>query len=345
MNNAMNKYLLACLLAVAAACAHAGVGLTQVPGSKGDGPVTVYYPTAAEDQTVTRGPFTLKLAPNAAPQRGNGHLVVISHGSGGAPWVHADLARSLVQAGFVVAMPEHHGDNAKDPSQPGPKSWKLRPAEVSHAIDAVAQDTRFNSLLSFDKVGMYGMSAGGHTALSLAGGRWSPAELRRHCEADIANDFASCVGLATKLRGNFLDGLRKSIAMGVIRQRFDDEQWYTHTDPRIRAIVAGVPFAADFDPASLASPAVPLGMVTAAQDKWLVPRFHSDRIIAACKTCELIAAMPTAGHGALLSPVPPIDQLGEIAADLLGDPPGFDRSAMPEVDRKITGFFTKHLLP
>ena len=345
MNNAMNKYLLACVLPVAAACAHAGVGLTQVPGPKGDGPVTVYYPTAAEDQTLTRGPFTLKLAPNAAPQRGNGHLVVISHGSGGAPWVHADLARSLVQAGFVVAMPEHHGDNAKDPSQPGPQSWKLRPAEVSHAIDAVAQDARFNSLLSFDKVGMYGMSAGGHTALSLAGGRWSPAELRRHCEADIADDFASCVGLATKLRGNFLDGVRKSIAVGVIRQRFDDEQWYTHTDPRIRAIVAGVPFAADFDPASLASPAVPLGMVTAAQDKWLVPRFHSDRIIAACKTCELIAAMPTAGHGALLSPVPPIDQLGEIAADLLGDPPGFDRSAMPEVDRKITGFFTKHLLP
>jgi predicted dienelactone hydrolase len=33
------------------------------------------------------------------------------------------------------------------------------------------------------------MSAGGHTALSFAGGRWSPAQLRRHCEAHLAEDF------------------------------------------------------------------------------------------------------------------------------------------------------------
>jgi len=61
----------------------------------------------------------------------------------------------------------------------GPDSWKRRPAEVSRAIDAVGQDARFAPLLALDKVGMYGMSAGGHTALSLAGGRWSPAAIQR----------------------------------------------------------------------------------------------------------------------------------------------------------------------
>ena len=64
-----------------------------------------------------------------------------------------------------------------------------------------------------------------------------------------------------------------------------------------------------------------------------------------CKTCELVADMPTAGHGALLSPPPPMERLGEIAADLLSDPPGFDRSVLPAVDRKIAAFFTRHLLP
>ncbi|MDB5870895.1 MAG: alpha/beta hydrolase family protein [Ramlibacter sp.] len=341
----MYKYLIVCVLAFAAACAQAAVGLAQLPGIPGEGPVTVYYPAAGQDTAVQRGPFTLQLAANAQAVRGNGRLVVISHGSGGNAWVHSNLARTLVQAGFIVAMPEHRGDNARDPSTPGPESWKLRPAEVSRAIDAVAQEPRFAALLSFDKVGMYGMSAGGHTALSLAGGRWSPAEFRRHCEADIADDFPSCVGLATKLRGDFLDGVKKTVAVGVIRQRFGDEAWYTHTDPRIKAIVAGVPSAADFDAASLANPPVPLGFVTARQDKWLNPRFHSDRILAACKTCELVADMPTAGHGALLSPPPPMEMLGEIATDLLSDPPGFDRAAMPEVDRKITAFFSKHLLP
>jgi hypothetical protein len=141
------------------------------------------------------------------------------------------------------------------------------------------------------------------------------------------------------------DDLKKSVALGVIRRRFDDETWYTHSEPRIKAIVAGVPSAADFDPASLATLPVALGLVTARQDKWLVPRFHRDRILAACQRCELLADLPTAGHGALLSPPPPLDRLGEIAADLLGDPPGFDRAILPAVDRKIAAFYTRHLLP
>ena len=29
----------------------------------------------------------------------------------------------------------------------------------------------------------------------------------------------------------------------------------------------------------------------------------------------------------------------------LGDPPGFDRSQLPEVDQKISAFFRHHLLP
>ena len=345
MNQVLLKYFLICLLALAAVYAQAGVGLTELRGAQGDGPVTVYYPSSADDQPVTRGPFTMKLAVQGPPVRGNGRLVVISHGSGGAPWVHSDLARTLVDAGFVVAMPEHRGDNYKDSSTPGPESWKLRPAEVSRAIDALAQDARFAPLLALDKVGLYGMSAGGHTALSLAGGRWSPALFRRHCEAHIADDFPACVGLITRLEDNFLDGLKKTVALTVIRRRFDDTVWYTHNDPRIQAVVAGVPFAADFDAASLASPRVPLGLVIAGKDKWLAPPFHSGAIRQACTSCETVADLPTAGHGALMSPPPPLTNLGAIAADLLGDPPGFDRGQMHEVDRKITAFMRQHLLP
>jgi predicted dienelactone hydrolase len=344
-NNAMKKYLLAFLLAAACVYAQAGVGLMQLPGQKDDNPVTVFYPTAAQDKPVQRGPFTLNVAERGEPTRGNGRLVVISHGSGGNPWVHSDLARALVEAGYVVAMPQHRGDNAMDPGKPGPESWKIRPDEVSRAIDAVQQDSRFAPLVSFDQVGMYGMSAGGHTALSMAGGRWSPAKFRDHCVAHIAEDFPTCVGLAARLRGDAMDEVKESIAVGIIRKRFDDETWYTHDDPRIKAVAAGVPAAADFDAASLAHPRVPLGFVLARGDKWLAPRFHGDAIVKACSGCEVIADLPTAGHGALLSPPPPISVLGEIEQDLLGDPPGFDRSLMPEVDRKIVAFFNRHLLP
>jgi hypothetical protein len=29
----------------------------------------------------------------------------------------------------------------------------------------------------------------------------------------------------------------------------------------------------------------------------------------------------------------------------MNDPPGFDRTTLPQVDRKISAFFKKHLLP
>jgi hypothetical protein len=94
---------------------------------------------------------------------------------------------------------------------------------------------------------------------------------------------------------------------------------------------------------SLAAPRVPLGLVTARRDKWLRPRFHSDAVLAACEPCELIADLPTGGHGALLSPMPP--GLSGIVGDLLNDPPGFDRAELPEVDARIVTFFRKRLLP
>lgn len=173
-------FFLAALLALACGWARADVGLSTIAETDTDGPITLFYPAQAAASPIRRGPFTLQLAEQAEPQRGNGRLIVISHGSGGAPWVHTDLARSLVEAGFVVAMPEHHADNYRDASNPGPNSWALRPQEVSRAIDAVGGDARFTHVLNLDHVGVYGMSAGGHTALSLPGGRWSAAGFRQH---------------------------------------------------------------------------------------------------------------------------------------------------------------------
>jgi predicted dienelactone hydrolase len=300
-------------------------GARELPGRDGDGPVTVFAPDSGADGTA-----------------GNGRLVVLSHGSGGNPRVHADLIRALRAAGYTVAMPEHRADNTRDPSNPGPDSWKRRPAEVSRAIDAVAADPALAAQLHLDRVGMYGMSAGGHTALSLAGGAWSPALFRQHCDEDLDADFQSCVGLITRLKGNALDGFKRWFARRVIAWRFSDETRYAHADQRIAAVAAAVPAAADFDVATLATPHVPLALLTAGRDAWLVPRFHSDRVLAAClPRCEHLADLPEGGHGAYLSPLPP--GLDGLIGDMLNDPPGFDRSALPAVDARIVDFFDRHL--
>ncbi len=338
-------YLLACLalwLGAAPPLAMAGVGMDVVTVPP-EGPVTLYYPTDAEERRVVQWPFVLRVAERAPPRRGNGRLVVLSHGTGGFPWVHYDLARSLVEAGFVVALPQHRGDNYQDSSRRGPESWAQRPAEVSRAIDAVAAETRFAPLLALDRVGMWGGSAGGHTALSLAGGSWSPAAFARHCDAHISEDFAACVGLITRLTGGWADGLKRWTARTVLRWMFRDDTPHRDHDPRIAAVVSMVPLAADFDAPTLASPRVPLALVTAQQDRWLPPRWHSDLVLAAClPRCEHLADLPTGGHGAMLSPLPP--GLDGVVGDLLNDPPAFDRALLPEVDRKVTGFFLRHLL-
>jgi hypothetical protein len=54
-----------------------------------------------------------------------------------------------------------------------------------------------------------------------------------------------------------------------------------------------------------------------------------------------LAEIPNAGHGASLSPLPP--GMTGLAGDLLNDPPGFDRSVLPDVDRRIVAYFRKHL--
>jgi len=136
--------LLAAALIALAATAQAAVGLTEIPGKEGDGAVTVYYPSSSDAQTVKRGPFSLSWPRTERPRRGNGRLITISHGSGGSPWVHANLARALVENGFIVAMPAHRGDNYQDSSTPGPESWRRRPVEISHAIDVSARTRAFD---------------------------------------------------------------------------------------------------------------------------------------------------------------------------------------------------------
>lgn len=334
--------LLACLPALAPA---ATVGTLTLPADEIGGAVTLFYPTAAVGRPEQRGDLWLSLAPDAAPVPGNGHLIAISHGSGGGPWVHTTLAAALVEAGFTVVLPLHRGDNWTEPGRPGPDSWKQRPAEISHAIDRVAADPRFAGL-RLDRVGAFGMSAGGHTMLSLAGGAWSPERFRAHCEQHLAEDFATCVGLATWLTGGALDGLKLWAAQRVLNWKFGgDTAPQTHTDERIAAVVAGVPLVADFDLSTLAQPRVPVGLITASDDRWLVPRFHSDRLRAACTGCELLADLPGAGHGALLAPAPPAQQLGRLECALLCDPPGFDRPATTARWVAATvGFFRRQLL-
>lgn len=289
----------AALLGATAAQSQVGMSQMQV----GQMPVTLVYPTAATSRPFTSGDFTINVALGAAPVRGNGRLIVMSHGTGGSAIAGHDLAATLVRAGFVVAQPEHSGDNWRDQRLAGPESWKLRPIEISRTIDAVAQDPRFAALLDVSKVGVHGMSAGGVTGLALAGGEWSLDGLILHCKAHQTNDPIFCfTGAHTPAqRAERKAAFDNAPASGVDPTPHGGARV---RDPRVTSIALTVPVAAIFSGASLSQLHTPVGLVEASDDSVLVPSFHSTRVLQTCQRCTLIDRLDGADHFDVLSPWP-----------------------------------------
>lgn len=94
----------------------AGILRLQVPDADGPFDVMVWYPTDAPQTPWQAGPFTIDAsrdAPIAA--QGRFPVVLFSHGSGGTPLGHRQLAGSLARKGFVVVAPAHLGDTATRP--------------------------------------------------------------------------------------------------------------------------------------------------------------------------------------------------------------------------------------
>ncbi len=319
----------------------AQVGMTQVQA--GDMPVTLVYPTSAANAPQRFGPFELQVAMNATPAPGNGRLVVLSHGTGGDAFSLNQLASTLARVGFVVAQPEHRGDNWHDHSASGPASWRRRPGEIGEAIDAVARDARFAGRLRLDRVGVFGVSAGGGTGLAIAGADWSAASMRRHCAAHVKDDAGFCLYgsrspeeaalRAAAYERPLPDGAQEMLAGERTR------------DPRVAAVALAVPVGAIFTPESLASIRLPVGIVEAQDDHMLNPAFHSSYVLARCSACRRLDLIPGAEHFDTLSPWP--DSVAQSMARLLGGQrnPAVDDARRQQAYDRIAAFFQEALKP
>ena len=98
------------------------------------------------------------------------HLVPshsMSHGTGGSFEGHYDTALALAEAGFVVAAATHTGDNYRDQSQVG--RLENRPRHIKVVVDYMLAMWQHHEALDPFRVGMFGFSAGGFTALVAIG--------------------------------------------------------------------------------------------------------------------------------------------------------------------------------
>ncbi len=336
----------------------APVGMTQIQA--GDLPVTLVYPSAEPARTLSAGPFVLQVAPDAPPLPGRRRLVVMSHGTGGSAVSDHTLAATLARAGFVVAQPQHGGDNYLDSSRAGPSAWGTRPQEVTRVIDALAAHPRWQARLQLDKVGVHGMSAGGVTGLALAGAQWRLLDVVRHCLAHGEADLGFCMNGALEPQAQAARKASYEGVRGVPEHLLPADmtrlqggrtpgttQPDVRPDPRVAAVTLSVPVAAIFSADSLARIAVPVGLVTATRDTTLLPAFHSEHLLRHCRACTRLADLQGAGHFDLLSPWPEGVARSVAAQQARGGLPeaGFDARMRDAAFDAIAGFFTAHLLP
>lgn len=332
----------------------AQTGMRQI--GPADMPIRVLYPSAQANQALQAGLFNFEAAPDAPPLKGLRRLIVLSHGSAGSAVADHALASTLVRAGFVVAQPQHRGDNFRDYSQAGPASWQTRPAEVSETIDAVLREPQLRAMVTPSHVGVHGMSAGGATGLALAGAQWRMLDLIAHCSEHLDEDIGFCLnGLAQqplqqqKRRAQY--ALAKITPASYLpaalhtrhggRANADDPR----PDARIAAVSLLVPVGAIFSADSLAGIRIPVGLTVAQADGVLLPRFHSDHVLRHCKTCQTLSSHPGSGHFDWLWPWPAEVAQTVASAQMRG---GLPSSALLPAQRqsafdRIARFFEHHL--
>lgn len=308
----------------------AGVGLARFsltdPENGGPMGAAVFYPATVQTEPHQIGPFQIDAEIGARPEPGRHPLVLISHGHAGSRLGHHDLDGFLARHGYIVAAIEHPGDNFQDTSGVGTTRVLLgRARQVSALLTALMADSRFGPLVDPEKVGVAGFSAGGYTALLLAGARPNFERFARYCR--------------TSTDGNRLCD-------------FDASAWTppkhpepgSLTDPRIRAAFVMSPLAVVFGPEDLRDISIPVFLYYAKADAVLVPAANAERIIPLIPSLAGSAAVPDAGHMVFLAPC--TAKLSEEVPNLCQDPPGVDRKAVhATVNAAAVTFFEKALAP
>ena len=270
-------------------------------------PLALLYPAVAPEATAHFGPYSLDVAMDAPPAAGAWPLVVISHGNSGTPWAYRQMAKHLVLAGFVVALPAHTGNTRLDNKLAGTTAnLENRPRHIALSIDAALADPVLRDhIASQAGVAVIGHSIGGYTALAAAGGKpWTGPYESKGAEP---------------------------------------RQVEVMHDARIRSLVLLNPATFWFVHDSLKNVRLPILMRTGEKDE-LAPAGHARNVIDGVGDPALVEhkEIAGAGHFSFMSKFPPEITRPEFKPSQ--DPEGFDRDAIqPALFADITGFLQRTL--
>lgn len=286
--------------------------------------IGIWYPSATPATPLTLGPTTLNVARNAPVQGSKLPLVVISHGNGGFFLSHHDTAAALADAGFVVAAVTHTGDNYADQSR---ASYMMdRPRHISRVIDHMLGTWVGRAAIDADRIGIFGFSSGGFTALASVGGVPDFTKIGAVC-AQYPGDYAC--GVIQRSGGNMptLAGYGAG----------------STADPRIKAAVVAAPaLGFTFSPDGLKNVKVPVQLWRAENDTVVPHPRYAEAVRLALPRAPEYRVVANAGHFDFLAPCSPA--LAAIAPPICTSASGFDRAQFHAgFNAAVVGFLGKTL--
>ena len=312
-----------------------GVSQFSVPYKPTDSeiPGVVWYPTDEKATETEWGPFRMRVARDSRIITGKHPLIVISHGSDGSHMAHRDTAIFLAARGYVVVALLHPRNNFLDDADGASRAnWINRPHHVSVVLDWLLKQSAYASCIDSNRIGVIGHSAGGYTALALAGGIPDLGAIGRYCTAH--SDVAFCGpggGIVSWLRGVFADNWHEGAQAEDLR------------DARVRAVTLLAPMGVIFDgAASLSAVTIPVMLFRAGKDDVLRYPYHAEAIREKLPSPPQYVVVPNAGHFSFIAPFPK-DRKAAVGAPA-NDPEGFDRARFHDrMNAAIAGFFANSL--
>src|SRR5258707_2001878 len=158
-----------------------GFRMLKVPYYDGYIDVALWYPSNAAEADRSFGAYRMQVSMNAQAALGKFPLVVVSHGTGGSSLSHYRFALALARSGFVVAAPEHPGDNYRDRSLVADTRYGYeRPRQGSRGLDDLLADPEWKGRIDNDPIRPVGHSAGGVTLAAMIGGVPDRNRVRTH---------------------------------------------------------------------------------------------------------------------------------------------------------------------
>ncbi|MBN3787985.1 dienelactone hydrolase [Burkholderia sp. Ac-20353] len=313
---------------------NAGVTRLTVPDETAPIDTLVFYPTNAPEVPWQAGPLVVEASRNAtlaANQRFP--TVLLSHGRRGGPLSHRDLAVALARAGFIVIAPTHIGDASGFPlAQSQAQVLIDRPRQAEEALDAVLSSARFARSVDASRIGMIGYSAGGYTALTLAGAK-----------PDFEHAIAVCAHLDDP--GSCPpSGAKENMAGSTSNASFLSPKlatWRPPVDLRLKALVLMDPLAVMFDSSSLAPIHVPMLLYRPQSDAYLNATWNVLAVASGFPVPPKLVVVP-GSHFVFIDSCPP--QIAAAERLICQDEPGVDRSSIHrQIETQVIAFLQANL--